>query len=532
MIFSDRLLFLHVPKTGGSSVVHYLLDALPKPAFYSRPADMKATVPPGVTVFEGVAHEDLAEARVILERRGLGLDPFPVIVACVRNPYALEVSRFAFLRRDLNSYNHGTQQALALLDDFELFAICSRPHGQRPLESYFTLDGVVPPNLRIVRLESLDKDLPACLAAGGIDGSTTRIPHSNATQHEHFRQYYNATSEQAVYEKYKWVFNAGLYPRLRFGVEPEQSSNAEPDLVDQLLAYEPRELAGPDAAFAAANMWLAVAEIHRHWLRPDAQRDALEHALDQASTVGSNRLIGRTVRELACCMALSGSTTIRAGIARCRALLETPGTTRGLGETKLVLAELLGGAGRLEEAHAICEQAEAQSAELALAAASVRGSLELLAGADQAAELLFRRGRPWHGLELVGDHSEALYRVGRHREAASLAGFTELTAPAADVRAQARWRRIRAKLLAAAGEFAAAADLAREAVQRIARCTSPNLHADALVDLAAVLRDGGREEEATSALEDAVRLYALKENVVSAHSAASLLRDVRSNHAI
>src|SRR5262245_23510957 len=132
MLFSDRLLFLHVPKAGGTSIVRYLLDVLPKPVHYSLPAGhLEGDEPEGVTRFHGVAHESLEEARAVLPRWGRRLDEFPMVISCVRNPYALEVSRYAFLRKDLGRvmYGPGTQQALALLDDFELFAVYSRTHG-------------------------------------------------------------------------------------------------------------------------------------------------------------------------------------------------------------------------------------------------------------------------------------------------------------------------------------------------------------------------------------------------------------------
>src|SRR5919201_3753697 len=112
MIFSDRLLFLHVPKAGGTSITHYLMRILPPPVYYSLPGDHDADVPAGVTRFHGMAHESLEEARVVLAERRRRLDGFSVVLACVRNPYELEVSRYAFLRRDLGRYNCGPQQAL------------------------------------------------------------------------------------------------------------------------------------------------------------------------------------------------------------------------------------------------------------------------------------------------------------------------------------------------------------------------------------------------------------------------------------
>jgi tetratricopeptide (TPR) repeat protein len=526
MIFSDRLLFLHVPKTGGSSVVQYLLETLPRPVYYSLPPDHEADVPPGVIRFHGIAHETLGEARLVLAERSRRLEDVPVVVACVRNPYELEVSRFAYLRRDLNSYNHGLQQAVALLGDFELFAMCSRVHGGRPLESYFVLDGVVPPNLRIIKLESIERDLARCLAEAGVGTGAAKIPHHNRSAHDPFPSYYTPAAEQAVYEKYKWIFDAGLYPRLPHTDEHRPPSEFESsDAVDRLVESMIGGLDEQDD-FGRANVWLGASEIHRRWLRTDAQYEALERALSHASHLDSDRLVGWTIHELSRCRSLSGMGTVNEGIESCTTLLETPGFKRGAPGTRLVLAELLAAVGRFEEARAMCDEVAAGGAQFELSAASAAGSVELLAGDAEAAETRFRHGW-WSMPGLVGDRAEALYRLGRYAEAEPLARFTELTAPASDSKTQARWRRMRGKLLARAGKSTAAAELVREAVAIVERCQAPNLQADALVDLAEVLALGGREDESAGALEEAIRRYEHKGNVASARHAADLLRDLQ-----
>ena len=193
MIFNHQLLFLHVPKTGGSSVRHYLLEVLPTPVFCSMPEDHQADLPPRATRIPGVAHESLGEARSILAARGQRLDRLRLIIACARNPYELEVSRYAFLRQELNSYNHGAEQALALTGDFELFAVVSRPHGQRPIDSYFVLDGLVPPSLRVVRLEDAANELSSALRKVGIEADGPALSHRNRSHHGAFNEYLHAS---------------------------------------------------------------------------------------------------------------------------------------------------------------------------------------------------------------------------------------------------------------------------------------------------------------------------------------------------
>lgn len=523
MIFSERLLFLHVPKAGGSSIVRFLMDVLPKPVYYSLPPDHEAELPDGVIRFPGSAHESLDEARIVLSERGLRLEDFPVVVACIRNPYELEVSRYSFLRGDLNRYNHGVQQAVALQGDFELFATYSRPHGLRPLETYYVLDGVVPPNLRIVRLENVEAELRDCLQAAGVDAGTGAVPRHNRSEHDAFAGYYTPAAEQAVYEKYKWVFHTGLYPRLELsGAEPAASDHAA--AVKRVLATLP-ELERRADHFALANAWLAASEIHRHSFGSLEQYEALERALTHAEHVGSDRLSGRILIHLVRCLSLAGGQTVATGIERYRALLETD--DRVAPETRLLLAELLAATGQLEEARRLCAEVraavEAAGAPLGqLLAGAATGSIELLAGNAEAAEKAFVRGSYWGPVTFVGDRAQALYRLGRHADADRLARFAAETAPAGELEAQARWRRLRAKLAAREGKSAEAHRFAEAAVELIARCESPNLHADALVDLADVLHSGGRTDEAIDALDEAVCRYERKGNRVSADAARAL----------
>ncbi|MDQ3090063.1 MAG: sulfotransferase family protein [Actinomycetota bacterium] len=531
MIFSDRLLFLHVPKAGGTSIVHCLMDVLPKPVYYSLPADHPAVIPDGVHRFPGVAHETLEEARVVLARHDVKLEELPVVVACIRNPYELEVSRYSFLRGDLESYNHGAQQALALAGDFELFARYSRPHGTRPIETYFLLDGAVPANLRIVRLENIDAELAECLEAAGVDAGPTAVHHHNRSEHDSFTRYYTPAAEQAVYEKYKWVFSSGLYERLE-SADDQPATVDDGDVVDRLLAEVLPSLETEQDHFGLANAWLAAAEIHRQSFGNGAQHEALGRALSHARHVGSDRLTDRISIQLAQCFSLAGSHPVDDGIEGCRALIGSGRKSPAV--TQVVLAELLAATGRFEEARGICERAVAAPptrhlADVELLAQTAAGSVELLAGDAEAAVARFQHGCPWRPISFVGDFAEALYRVGRYAEAERLARLSQAISPAGDVKAQVGWRRIRAKLMARNGASEQACYLARAAVSMIERCDAPNVHADALVDLAEVLRIAGRTEDATAALEDAMRLYDRKGNTVSA--AGTLLRDPRDSSA-
>ncbi len=507
--------------------MQYLLETLAEPLYCTLPPDHVMDLPSRITRVAGTAHESLAEAHLVLQSRGVALEQLPLVLACVRDPYELEVSRYAFLRQDLNSYNHTAQQALALLGSFELFATVSAPHGDQPIESYFLLDGVVPDNLRIIRLENADRELAGALEQAGVDTPELSLPRRNQSSHEAFERYFTPAAEEAVYEKYKWVFDAGLYPRLRLA---EQSSPCSSPGPESFLESIRATRGGKDDrrdGLSRTYACLAAAEIHRHWGNLAAEQAELEAAVRHARETDSERLISRTAQASARSWSLSGPRTVSEGIAACRALLEQPVGTLEMTAGRLVLAELLAAEGRFDEARSLLEGRPRRRQGAELAAASAATSVELLAGENLDAERRSRGARPWNTARFVAGRAEALCAVENYSAAEPLISFAERTTAASDVPAQARWRRSRATLLLAEGEAGAALARGTEAVSLAAAFGAPNLHADALVDLATTLSAVGRPADAAPILHQAVGLYERKGNTASSASAAGRLRSAR-----
>lgn len=264
MLFTDRLLFLHPPKTAGMSTSGYLLRVLPRPVYLSHPFASDG-LPEGIVQLPGNRHETLAEARAVVAELGFALERFPLVVATMRNPYDLEVSRWAFLRQG-NPWERGPEQDLARAHDFEEFAVRNRQRGgswatdafahlgfdrlpkpgdERPYPNefadFFTLDGRIPPNLRIIRFERLVPDILAALAEVGVDGRREEFGWVNRSSRGPWPSYYTPRAEEAVYRRYRWVFDGGFYPRLRFdhdgaglpaatAAEPAPAARPEPVL--------------------------------------------------------------------------------------------------------------------------------------------------------------------------------------------------------------------------------------------------------------------------------------------------------------
>jgi tetratricopeptide (TPR) repeat protein len=150
----------------------------------------------------------------------------------------------------------------------------------------------------------------------------------------------------------------------------------------------------------------------------------------------------------------------------------------------------------------------------------------MLAGDSRAAERELRRGLEAaeragltgsyfaHGL--YDELAQALCAQGRFEEAGDLVELSEQVAAEDDVQAQVAWRAVRAKVLAHRGDIDAALPLARAAVTLAERTELILVHAQALLDLAEVLRLAALPAEAGAAVERALRLYEQKGDLVSA----------------
>jgi tetratricopeptide (TPR) repeat protein len=150
--------------------------------------------------------------------------------------------------------------------------------------------------------------------------------------------------------------------------------------------------------------------------------------------------------------------------------------------------------------------------------------VELLAGDPVAAERSLRRA--YKAFEEMGYREElsgtaavlaqALLAQRRDEEAERFAELSEELAPADELIAQVLWRGVRARCLAGRGLTEEAEVLAREAVALAETTDFLNDRADAMFDLATVLREAGRLKDARAAFAEGLRLYELKGNVVAA----------------
>ena len=319
--------------------------------------------------------------------------------------------------------------------------------------------------------------------------------------------------------------------RLRMRVQTDPGLAA-----DDLLAGARRAIdffGGPGDDRSLGKAWELLA--WGRWLRCQAAetQEALQRSLVHAERAGDGRTAAQSLH-LLLGATLFGPLHVTEGISRCEGILADGGFQKRVTASALrALAALKAMAGEFEESRALLRRFAAIVDDLGLrvtaaSAAETYAVVELLAGEPRAAERELRLG--YERLEQMGETStsvnlaallaQALHAQGDDLEAVAV---TEVAPAEDDVSAQVHLRAARAKALASVGRIEEAEALGRDAVARASTTDFLVMCADALWDLAEVLRRAGRPAEAAALIEEAVELYERKGNVVSARRSRVVL---------
>ncbi|MEM7139529.1 MAG: hypothetical protein AAF548_00755 [Actinomycetota bacterium] len=212
MIWTDDVLFLHVPKTGGISITDHLLEHLNGSVSYT--AEQPAKQAYGASFAHGRRHELMVEAQAFFQARGRSLEDFEEIFAVMRNPYDLEVSRYHYLQKG-HEIDRGIAQDLAMEGDFTAYLEDAPFFGWSPpnIAGYYRIGERIPANLRILRFENLAAEINTRMNAH-LDPDRGVLPHRNSSERDAYARYYDGRSEQLCYERHRWFFDLGFYPRL------------------------------------------------------------------------------------------------------------------------------------------------------------------------------------------------------------------------------------------------------------------------------------------------------------------------------
>jgi class 3 adenylate cyclase/tetratricopeptide (TPR) repeat protein len=266
---------------------------------------------------------------------------------------------------------------------------------------------------------------------------------------------------------------------------------------------------------------------------------AAERAIEHAGRAGDERQRRRAATQYAIA-SVWGPTPVAEAITRCKEIVEQ---ARGDRRTEAVVKSQLGRleamSGNFERARALAAEARAMLEDMGRSVASVSTSVEscgaeILAGDLAAAERDLRRdyealteiGEKYLLSTVAAELAGVLVEQSRFDEAEDYSEVARELAAEDDLDSQARWRWVRARVLAQRGETDEALALATDATRLLSRTDSLVVRADALVALSRVSALAGRRDEASASAMHALELYERKGDVVSARKARELVAEL------
>jgi hypothetical protein len=220
ILFNRQVLFVHNPKTAGSSVLSFLKTILPKPLYFAGVKEIDTYHPSLSTAIEYACSVTRNQAS-----------DFRRIITCIRNPYDREVSMYCYFRDVLNN----SPSLKADLNDPAIESIVRRAgmldfgpylewlythHGTCDIwqsRRFYSLDDTrIPYMLSVLHTESLDTEIREALRGVDVVDDSSSVPRLNASTRGPTRDYFDIESEQVVTNSYEWIFEDGFYKR---GVE-------------------------------------------------------------------------------------------------------------------------------------------------------------------------------------------------------------------------------------------------------------------------------------------------------------------------
>lgn len=201
---SARVAFLHIHKTGGESLRLALQRLLPDLAHLPEL--------PG-------AHHRIDELFDALSQRGQ--DPLATrVVTTICHPKLHAVSIYEYWRSDRIPAEEQALPHVALTRELGFGDFLDRVLVRDQFEEHLVLGGEVPPNVTILRRESLAAGAAAFLSDVTGRPVEVAVPHVNRTRHAPATTYFDDDTTARLVRSYRWTFDAGYYEPDRVPVEP------------------------------------------------------------------------------------------------------------------------------------------------------------------------------------------------------------------------------------------------------------------------------------------------------------------------
>ncbi len=190
-----RFLFIHVPKTGGTSIEQALLPWADRP---EERTINRVLARLGIHVNHYLGpidcrrfrkHQQASTVRSVL---GSTLYETLFSFAFVRNPWDALVSRYCYIRQAGNHHGHRRVTRLASFAQF----VTSEVVRRKPPQSAWLLDDDDRPLVRFIgRFEQLDDGFQQICRELNL---RAKLPRFNRTQRADYRHYYDDTTAQLV----------------------------------------------------------------------------------------------------------------------------------------------------------------------------------------------------------------------------------------------------------------------------------------------------------------------------------------------
>ena len=298
-------------------------------------------------------------------------------------------------------------------------------------------------------------------------------------------------------------------------------SMAMPDLAEELRIAQVMERSGERLGAAEAYQLYAG----HLWEIPDhaGAEEALDKALVNARAANHSRLESKVAAWLLFSF-FWGPGPVASGIERCEGFAGDFSADRLLEANRLTtLGGLHGLAGDSNRARALIMQAREIQVELGQPLViswnpQIGATVALVNGelgwAEEEARLAFQEAQhmadPGHAATGASLLAKVLYAQGRSEESFQYTRLAERASLGAPEAAQGEWRCTRAKIDARSGDVERSIAEIRGALDFLDGGAMPRDRADALADLAEVLRAAGRGDDEKKALEEALALYEAK----------------------
>jgi ATP/maltotriose-dependent transcriptional regulator MalT len=287
-----------------------------------------------------------------------------------------------------------------------------------------------------------------------------------------------------------------------------------------------------------ARAWRLLMIIHGTTGAYDDAAEAAKQVVAHARAAGDTRQASRGAMGYAT-TSLLGPTPVSEAIATCNGLIDDVSGDRKAESVILgVLAQLHAMHGEFDLARDLYRRAAASLADLGPSITSATLStessrVEALAGDYPAAERELRRddlalaamGERYYRSTVDALLAQVLVTQGKLEEGEALSRQAEELADEDDVSSQVFWRSARARAFAGSGRVEEGEALARRAVDLARGTVDICLLAGALVDLAEVLTQAGRRDEAEPLLREALLQFERKGDRTSTVRVRGLLEE-------